>query len=381
MKILMLSIFAPHFFNWTEQLRNSGHEVYWLDINDSDTYVNQIDFVHQITGWRYKWNYPGRYLVKSKMPKINRFVNILNERNFQIQLEKQIKRIKPDLVHSFVMYLGGVTALPVMKKFPKIKWAYTAWGSDMYYYQNKKKHLKGIKDALPYFDYMFADCYRDYKIALTHGFKGKFLGVFPGGGGFEFAGMESYIEDSRKRNIILIKGYQGLHGKCISVLQAIEKLKRQLKEHQIVVFGAHPDVFDFIRSSSLKKNDNLEVFGIIPNQEIMELMGKSAIYIGNSSSDGMPNTLLEAIVMGVFPIQSNPGGATEEYITHYKNGFLIENPEDEDEIANHLLKALKNPEYRNRAVAWNSENIKPNLERGLVKTKVLNAYQKIESEL
>ena len=50
----MLSIFAPHFFNWTEQLRDSGHEIYWLDIKDSNTHVKQIDFVEQIIGWRYK---------------------------------------------------------------------------------------------------------------------------------------------------------------------------------------------------------------------------------------------------------------------------------------------------------------------------------------
>ena len=381
MRILMLSIFAPHFFNWTEQLRNSGHEVYWLDINDSDTYVKQIDFVHQITGWRYKLNYPGRYLVKSKMPKINRFVNIINERNFQKQLEKQIKRIKPDLVHSFVMYLGGVSALPIMKKYPDIKWAYTAWGSDMYFYQHKREHLEGIKETLPCIDYMFADCKRDYKIAENHGFKGEFLGVFPGGGGFEFESMEPFLVDYKKRNIVLIKGYQGLHGRCISVLKAVEKLKRQLQDHQIVVFGADQEVFNFVRSSSLKGFENLEVLGKIPNQEIIELMGKSAIYIGNSSSDGMPNTLLEAIIMEVFPIQSNPGGATKEYITHNKNGFLIDNPEDQDEIARLVADALNNPSFRDEAIAWNSDKIKPELKREKVKKQVLKAYQKIELEL
>ena len=201
----MLSIFAPHFFNWTEQLRDSGHEVYWLDVYDSNTKVKQIDFVEQILGWRYKWNYPGRYLLKSKAPGITRFINIFNERNFREQLEKQIRRIKPDVVHSFVMYLGGAPALPVMKKFPNLKWAYTAWGSDMYYYQHQPKHLEDMKETLAQMDYMFADCQRDYSIAQEHGFKGRFLGVFPGGGGFDFKSLDPLIKDKGNRNIILIK--------------------------------------------------------------------------------------------------------------------------------------------------------------------------------
>lgn len=70
MKILMVSIFAPHFFNWTEQLKGSGHEIYWLDVFDSNTEVEKIDFAQQITGWRYKWDFPGRYFLKKKSSRI-----------------------------------------------------------------------------------------------------------------------------------------------------------------------------------------------------------------------------------------------------------------------------------------------------------------------
>ncbi|WP_232804667.1 glycosyltransferase family 4 protein [Salegentibacter maritimus] len=381
MKILMLSIFAPHFFNWTKQLEDSGHEVYWLDVFDSNTKVRQIDFVEQITGWRYKWDFPGRYFLKSNAPSITRFINIFNERNFEKQLQKEIRRIRPDVVHSFVMYLAGVPALPVMQEFSRIKWAYTAWGSDMYYYRNQPKHLAGIKKTLPKIDYMFADCNRDYSIAKELGFKGKFLGVFPGGGGFDFSKMDTFIRETDKRNIILIKGYQGLHGKCIEVLKAIQTAEKHLKDYRLVVFGAAPEVFDFVKNSSLKEFGNLEIYGKLNYQDLMKLMGQALIYIGNSSSDGMPNTLLEAIVMGAFPIQSNPGGATAEILEHAKNGFLIEEPEDTKEISSLLLESLNNSELIEKAVCWNSRNIKPKLERERVKERVLQAYKLIEKDL
>jgi hypothetical protein len=46
--------------------------------------------------------------------------------------------------------------------------------------------------------------------------------------------------------------------------------------------------------------------------------GQSILHIGNSISDGMPNALLEAMGMGAFPIQSNPGKVSEEVIRRSK---------------------------------------------------------------
>ena len=74
------------------------------------------------------------------------------------------------------------------------------------------------------------------------------------------------------------------------------------------------NVIDYI------KNNNLPYVVYdrhgLSHSDILTIMGKSLLYIGNSISDGMPNTLLEAIVMGAFPIQSNPGKVTEEIIEH-----------------------------------------------------------------
>ena len=64
MKILMISMYSSHFFRWAEQLKDSGHEIYWIDVFDSNLYVEKIDFVHQTIGWRNKIKYPGRYKLK-----------------------------------------------------------------------------------------------------------------------------------------------------------------------------------------------------------------------------------------------------------------------------------------------------------------------------
>ena len=381
MKILMVSIFAPHFFNWTEQLRDSGHEVYWLDVFDSNTHVEKIKFAEQISGWRYKQNFKGRYFLKEKAPKLNQLINLVNERKITDVLESKIREIGPDVVHSFVIYLSGVPILPVMEKFPGIKWILSTWGSDLYYYRNDELHLNGIKNVLKKVDYLFTDCQRDHHIAVENGFKGEFLGVFPGGGGYNLSGTDHMMMPLASRNIMLIKGYQGLHGKCIPVLKALSDLRDKLKEIEVVIYGANEEVKDFINNSEMETWRNLKILDKIGHSKVMGLMGQTLIAIGNSTSDGTPNTLLEALIMGAFPVQSNPGGATEEWIIDGRNGRLIHNPTDVDELREVISQVLEEKDKLSKGIEYNLQHLKPILDRGIVRKKVLEKYAYIEQHL
>lgn len=381
MKILMVSIFAPHFFNWTEQLRESGHEVYWLDVFDSNTRVEKIDFVHQIIGWRYKLDYPGRYFIKNKIPSLNTLINQVNERCLSEFFEKTLREIKPDVVQSFVLQTGGYPILKIMKKHPQITWLFSAWGNDLYYRQQNSKDLKNIKRTLPEFNYMFTDCLRDHHVAKSHGFKGKFLGAFPGGGGYDLNEYNSDIIPFELRKNILIKGYQSHLGRCNVILEAIVKQKQVLSNYKIIVFGGNDKVKKFIDKNKLSSWGNFVFFELIPHREVLKLMGESLLYIGNSLSDGMPNTLLEAIIMGAFPIQSDPGGATAELIEDGKNGLLIKNPEDPEEIFKLIQAALNNPSKMQEGVEYNFNEVRPRLEREYVKRQVLSKYDLIEKNL
>ncbi|SDR68987.1 glycosyltransferase family 4 protein [Christiangramia echinicola] len=379
MRILMLSIFSAHFVNWTQQLEESGHEIYWLDVLDSKVKIDKLDFVDQISGWRYRWDFPGRYTLKNKFPFINKLVNNINEKSYISKLEKEIERIKPEAIHCFVMFLTAVPIYQVIKKYRGIKWIYSAWGSDLYFHQDHSEFSAGIKQVLPLMDYLFVDCKRDELIAKKLGFKGEFLGVFPGGGGFEMPPLDQ-LPTIVEREIILIKGYQNELGNCIQVLKALELINKETRNFEIVIFGAEQSVFEYINNSGLLRK-RIKVLAKIPYEEVENLMSKSLIYIGNSRSDGMPNTLLEAIVMGVFPIQSNPGGATAEIISHKKNGMLIEDPENEFEIAAHIKEVIENKEMMEKAVAYNNKNVRPTLERELVKKEVFEKYAFVEKQL
>ena len=101
MKILMVSMASLHFFRWTEQLNDSGHEVYWFDILDSGKPSYRISWVHQMVGWKLRWDFPGRYFVKNKFPRIYKFIQKVNNRNTAHEFEKYLLEVKPEVVHSF----------------------------------------------------------------------------------------------------------------------------------------------------------------------------------------------------------------------------------------------------------------------------------------
>lgn len=377
MKILMVAMPSLHFFRWTEQLKEAGHEVYWFDISDGGAKVARIAWVHQIVGWKLLWDFPGRHFVKKNFPKLYQWLQQFNEQNTATVFEKKLLEIQPDAVHSFALYVACAPIIEVMEKHKHIKWIYSSWGSDLFYFQNEPNYLADIKKVLPRINYLFTDCKRDVEIANTYGFTGTFLGVFPGGGGFPLNEMATYALPFEQRKTILIKGFQGRSGRVINVLKAVEQLKEPLKDYEIVVFGADDEVFKYTTKSKLIGWDNFSILGKISQNEVWQLMGKSLVYIGNSNSDGIPNTLLEAFCMDVFPIQSNPGGVTEEVLSDGINGLLIEDCEDVAEIINKISTVLNSTLLIKNALQLNKE-IKERLSDQKIKSKILQKYAALQ---
>lgn len=381
MKILLVSISSIHFKRWVENLKDTKHELYWFDVLDRGGLQKTV-YIKQFTLWKKrKFAYiKGEHFLKKKVPNLYFKLLPFLETTVEEQLEKIINDIKPDLVHSFEMQSCSYPILTTMLKFPKLKWLYSCWGSDLYYYKDFEKHNKKIKEVLNRVNFLHTDCYRDYEIAKKIGFKGSFLGVIPGGGGFKIKKFEEYKKPINERNIILIKGYEHKFGRALNVIKAINVITEKLLNFEIIIFGAHKSVLKYI------KNNNL-LFKVYHRDELshiqlIKLMGKSKIYIGNSISDGMPNTLLESIMMGVFPIQSNPGNVTSEIIENGLNGLLIDNPNNINEIKLQILNALdvlEKDTYK-LAIKKNIEITKEKLSYNINQQKIVTLYQQIEDK-
>lgn len=368
MKIVMVSMNSIHFQRWSEQLRGSDHEIHWFDVNGGQR-NSSLDFVQQHVDWKYRFK-KGRYFFKKVTATIP-FLKPLFERNLQKVFKEKLEIIQPDAVHSFALYVSCTPILDIMRQ-SQIPWIYSSWGSDLFYYKDLPNYRKDIEEVLPEIAYLFTDCHRDQQLAKTLGFSGTSLGIFPGGGGFDLGRLENYRKPVEDRNIILVKGYQGRSGRAIPVLKAIKSIENELDDFEIVVFGCSPEVIQFQKDTDF----NGIFYEKMAHDEVLQLMGKSLLYIGNSNSDGMPNTLLEAICLGAFPIQSNPGRVSEEVITHQVNGLLINDCENIQEITTLLKTVLHTKELITTAFEFNMK-LKEKFAHNTIKTEVLECYESI----
>lgn len=374
MRILLVSMPSVHFFRWVDNLPSDIMELYWYNITGGDFDESSARF-RDIFRYNSKRKIPyikGEYTLSKKFPfafqKLRPFLEVTENED----LERIIKKLKPSIIHSFEMQLCSYPIFKTMNVNSSIDWIYSCWGSDLFYYKQFDSHKRMINKVLQRVNYLITDCNRDYNLAKTLGYNGEFLGVIPGGSGYNINDLVKHVQPLEKRKIILVKGYQHTFGRALNVIKSIEAISNQLKPYRVIVFGTHEPVMNYVK----KKKLNFEVYHRhqLQHHEVIKLMGESLIYIGNSISDGIPNTLLEAMSMGAFPIQSNPGGVTEEVINESENGFLINNPDDIFEIKNAILAVLNAPYKIKKAFNYNLKFTKEKLDNEIIKQKIQELY-------
>lgn len=111
------------------------------------------------------------------------------------------------------------------------------------------------------------------------------------------------------------------------------------------------------------------------HEDILKIFGQARIYLGLSISDAISTSLMEAIVMGAFPIQSNTSCA-DEWIIDGKSGFIVP-PEDPDIIASAIRKAVSDDNLVDTAAQINEETANKNLDFFVIREKVIELYTKL----
>lgn len=383
MKILFVCQQYIHSARWINQLKDSGHEIYLFDALDKPIHES-LKWTHYFSDWSKRKVKPirGEHTMYKKFPGIYDYISPLLKVTAAEKLLEIIKEVQPDLVHSLEMQSQSYHLSKVKKKID-FNWAYSSWGSDLFLYKDHPYHAKKIRRVLKAIDYAFVDNSRDKDYLEKLSLKMEIMPIFPGGGGYKLNMYETYIKPISERNLILIKGYDHWAGRALKVLSAVEKVVDMLRDHKIYVYSAHHKVIDRIAYLNRKFNLQIEYssrFDQISQSELLEKFGNAKIAIGNSISDGIPNTLLEAMLLGAFPIQSNPGRVTEDYIEHGVNGLLIDDPENVEEIGDKIVLALQDKELLRKAFDINKEKVAA-LEYSNIQKKLLKVYSKIENDV
>ena len=309
----------------------------------------------------------------------------MSRTNRAARLARVISRLRPDVVHSLEMQHAAYVTLESRRllggeSFPP--WIYSCWGSDLYYFGRQPEHVERVEAVLSACDYLITDCERDRHLAAEHGFRGTFLGVFPGPGGFQIDRMRQMrcSAPASSRRVIALKGYHDdlWVGRALVALEAIHRLSTSLTEYEVVIYSAEDNVRHAADYVSRTTGLRLTVLPESPPDEIVALMGRSRIAVAVNVSDGTPNSMLEAMIMGALPIQSDTI-STREWIADGENGLLVA-PEDPDDIERALRRALADDALVDRAARINQELTAARVAYPVVAPRVVELYQRVLRE-
>jgi glycosyltransferase involved in cell wall biosynthesis len=378
--LLIAMLDSVHTTRWVKQLMDQDWKIYLFPSTDAEK-------LHS--------NLAGVVVVRSNYRKIRDALSTLGlvfmarlvryfERKFSPDQAKQLRNVivslHPDLIHSLEIQAAGYLTLEAKNefhgKFPP--WIVTNWGSDIFLFGKLQRHKEKIHDVLAGCDYYSCECERDVKLALEFGFNKTVLPVFPNTGGFELRQLEKLRHEilPSSRKVIMLKGYQHWAGRALTGLRALERCEDVLGGYTIIIFSAPPEVEIAAELFTYKTGIASRIVSHdTTHQEMLSLHAKARISIGLSISDAISTSLLEAMVMGSFPIQSCTACA-DEWVQHGVSGMIVP-PEDPEVIEKAIRIALAEDGLVDKAAEINWQVALTRLDGALLKQKATNIYRSI----
>jgi hypothetical protein len=323
-----------------------------------------------------RWSSLSFYLDKLSSMLLRKSVTVFHEQAFLYA----IQRIKPDIVHSLEFQHAGYLTLQANKKiglkFPV--WIATSWGSDIYLFGRLSEHQLVIRDLMASCDFYSCECVRDIQLGRDMGYQGPLLPVLPSRGGFNLDYMMNFRQPGpvSKRKTIIVKGYQSWAGRALVAFRALRRSLDLLQGFSIVMYAVGEDVKIAARLFEQDTGIPVRIIpALSPEEEILRGFGDARIYIGLGISDGISTSLLEAMVMGAFPIQSCTACA-DEWIQDGKSGFMVP-PEEPEEIGIAIRRALLDDALVDQAAEMNERTARERLDYSVVQAQATKIYEDI----
>jgi hypothetical protein len=390
-KILLVAMpNSVHTARWIEQLSDAG-----LDIHLFPSWVGGLHpairnvTVHELllappadpsrsirlggfVKWPFRWG--GWRFSRLAEARLARLAS--SQERWAQRLCRVIQRIEPDIVHTLETQAAGYLTMEARKQFGTAlfpKWILTPWGSDLNLFGRLQSHRDRVREVLRNIDFYCPKSDRDIRLAREHGFEGCVLPVIPGNGGVDVDGARRYWQGPPSgRKLIMLKGYQNWAGRALFGLRALRLVRDGLQGFTIAIHAAREDVRIAAELFSQDTGIPTKIIPECPHDEMLALYGQARLSMGISITDGVPNSMLEAMICGAFPIESE-GSCAAEWIEHGKTGMIVA-PEDPVLIAEALRIALKDDGLVDRAAEINTAVARQRIDASVIGPKAIQMY-------
>jgi glycosyltransferase involved in cell wall biosynthesis len=270
------------------------------------------------------------------------------------ELKKVIESFKPDIVHSFLMYSCFITALTL--RFSRHKPRFIAQEFSPPEEILKEVSFPGLKKHLLTFSYKRADRLITIARAVMERFIDDGFVSDREKVGFVHDGLniEKYKTLEPKQ---VLKAKLGLSENVTYVCFVGSLVKRKgldtlihcfseitRTDTHLLIVGEGPDKQSFEERAS--RDNRIDFLGYKNNA--IEYIKASDLFVLPSLYEGLPNVIIEAMIVGTPVVASNVSGIPE-LIEHDVNGLLVP-PGDWKEIKTAIMKLLDDQDLRERYI-------------------------------
>lgn len=278
-----------------------------------------------------------------------------------------VAAINPDLIHALRIPFEGMLASSAPWEAALVV---SIWGNDITLHAHGSLLMKWLtRRTLRRAQGLMADARRDIRLGREWGFSPVGLRqekptlVVPGAGGIRLDEIQRAAAEARPlpdlpADAPLIVNPRGARPGSLrndTFFRAIPLVIQKIPQACFVCppMAADPQAEHWVASLGIEASVHL--WPRLSQPQLWALFQRAQVFVSPSAHDGTPNSLLEAMACGCFPVAGDIE-SLREWITPGVNGFLV-NPADPQALAEAILAALEDPVLRARAAKQNARII------------------------
>ncbi len=281
------------------------------------------------------------------------------------KLRAVIEAVRPDLVHAMRIPYEGMLAAMALDAASGPPFLVSVWGNDFTLHAPATPWMGWLtRRTLQRADALHTDCQRDQALAREWGFAAEKPGiVLPGGGGIQ---MEVFypVEQALEAPIVIQPRGVRAYVRNDSFFQAIPLVLKEMPEVRFTCPAMAEDALAQRWIDDLGIGPAVDLLPKLARIQMAEQFRQAQVVLSITTHDGTPNTFLEALACGCFPIAGDIE-SLREWIQPGVNGLLVD-PGDARALADAILQALGDDDLRAKAKEKNLRLVQERAEHGRV---------------
>jgi hypothetical protein len=289
-----------------------------------------------------------------------------------------IQEVQPNIVHALRVPYEGMLAAEALSggRVSRPRFIVSIWGNDftlhapstplMGYYTRK---VMKAADAL------HADCERDIRLARAWGLGAESPTlVAPGNGGIRGDVFYPPSEFVKEPVIINPRGFRA-YVKNEAFFKSIPLVLAKRSDARFVCSSMQGEAQALKWIQELGIEHAVQLNPPLSHAQMGDVFRGAQIVVSPSVHDGTPNSLIEGMACGCFPVAGDLE-SIREWITPGQNGLLVD-PNNPQAIADAILIALEREDLRREAAGLNANMISAKAEYGRTMERVVEFYRSV----